>query len=85
MGWRDIMGLRNHTKHPHNPQNSDVDCSFEDFESSEHTLQVKIPPARVIKSDFNAWRRLKLGGAVSPPPAAEIAQARATSAGSLIG
>lgn len=77
MGWRDTMGLRNHTKHPHNPQNSGVDCSFEDFESSEHTPQAKIPPASMIKSDFNEWRRLKLGGAVSPPPPAEIAQAHA--------
>ena len=77
MGWRDILGLRNHTKHPHNPQNSGAKGDSEDFESSEHTPQVKIPPARAIKSDFNEWRRLKLGGAVSPTPPAEIAQARA--------
>ena len=77
MGWRDIMGLRNHTKHSHNPQNSEENGGSEDFESSEHTPQVKIPPARAIKSDFNEWRRLKLGGAVPPSPPAETAQVNA--------
>ena len=77
MGWRDIMCLRNHTKHSHNPQNSEENGGSEDFESSEHTPQVKIPPARAIKSDFNEWRRLKLGGAVPPSPPAETAQVNA--------
>ncbi len=35
MAWRDIMGLRNYTIGPHNPQNSGVNEGFEGLESSE--------------------------------------------------
>jgi hypothetical protein len=30
------MGLRNHKKHPHNPQNSEANGGSEGLESSEH-------------------------------------------------
>lgn len=35
MAWREIMGLRNYTKGPHNPQNSEATGGSESLESSE--------------------------------------------------